>query len=94
MTTPNVVTGTFTGTGVSASLMLERHFNISINGGSGTVQIQRSFDDGSTFRKVKEYTADIEETGIEPEGGIYYRLECTAFTSGTISYRLAQTPPT
>ena len=86
----------FTGTANGTGVMLEKHFNLSVSGTFvGTVAIQRSYTGKTgTYHTIKAYTVPIEETGIEPEGGVYYRMACTAFTSGTIVTRLGQTPPT
>ena len=92
MTTPTKVTGSFATTANSGQIQLEKHFNLSLSGTfSATVIIQRSFDGGSTWKDIKSYTAAIEETGIEPESDVFYRLSCTHST-GTVTYRLAQTP--
>lgn len=96
MTVPRTpLTDSLTATGATASIDLGGHFNLSISGltaGSGTIQLQRSFDSGSNWKVVKSYTADIEETGIEPEIGLIYRLECTVFSSGTFLVRLSFDP--
>lgn len=94
-----VVSGTFTGTGASGSFLAnpraEVHrtaqFNISLSGfGTATVQLQRSFDGGTTWFTVKSYTADVSEVGDEPEASVLYRLNCSAYTAGTITYRLSR----
>lgn len=54
-------------------------FNISIYTPSGavgslggtTVTVQRSFNGGTTWLDVKQYTATAEEYGFEPEGATY-----------------------
>ena len=82
--------GSFAATGTSSSFSSRAGFNISLAGfGSATVQLQRSFDDGTTWRVVKTYTANVEERCDDPEVGVFYRFECTAYTSGTIVYRLS-----
>lgn len=63
---------------------------------SATVQIERSFD-GSTWHAVSKdvdgtaasYTAGFSLVVAEPELGVRYRINCTAFTSGTINYRIS-----
>lgn len=81
----------FTATGQSMGVAIRHDFNLSLSGfGTATISLERSFDEGSTWKSVKEYTADIEERGFEPEDGILYRLNCTAYTSGTIMYRVSQ----
>jgi len=95
-----VVAGTFVATGASAHLTIETgdrrasaEFNILLAGaGAGdTVQLERSFDGGSTFYLVKEYDAiDANEVGAEPETGVLYRLNCTALAvAGPVTYRLS-----
>ena len=63
----------------------------------GTVQMQRSFDNGATWLPLtsggaatKSFTAPASEMWTEVEQGVAYRLQCTAYTSGTINYRLSQ----
>ena len=52
---------------------------------SGTVTLQRSFDNGSTWRDVATYTADAEKSIDVPVDGIFYRLGVKTgdYTSGT-----------
>lgn len=85
------VTGSFTATGQSSQIGLRGNFNISLSGfGTATVALQRSFDDGSSWKTVEEFTADAEQYGFEPEAGVVYRFNCSAYTSGTIAYRLSK----
>ncbi len=68
-------------------------FNLSISGTwTGTVTVQRSFDSGSTWLDVMTKTANTEEYGTEPEGGIQYRagIKTGDFGSGTAVIRLSQ----
>jgi hypothetical protein len=70
---------------------------------SGTVQLERSFDGGNTWivcnigatGTLAQWTGatvgPISITFGEPEKNVLYRLNCTAFTSGTINYRISQT---
>ena len=68
---------------------------------SATIQLERSFDGGNTW-----IVCNIGSTGTlaqwntgtpvslafgEPEKNVLYRLNCTAYTSGTINYRFSQT---
>ncbi len=76
---------------------------------AGTVDVERSFDGGSTWLMCNigglgagatyvlgsQATAPIA-TPIsfvigEPEAGMLYRLNCLAYTSGTINYRISGT---
>ena len=65
---------------------------------SGTVQLERSFDGGATFVPVSEdttgtaasYTAAFNGQIYEAEHQIFYRWNCTAYSSGNINYRISQ----
>ena len=86
------VTGTFGATGASNGFVTAKGFNISVSGTyAGTIQIQRSFDQGVTWLNVLELTAnqEVERRVDDPEVGVYWRLECTAYTSGTATYRIS-----
>lgn len=86
-----LLNGSFTGTGASSSVTIHGCFNLSLSGfGSATVAVERSFDDGSTWVSVESFTADAERIGREPENRVEYRLNCTAYTSGTINYRISK----
>ena len=98
---PTVVSGSFTGTGSSSAAMFFRRFNVSLWGTFvGTVILERSFDGGTTFLPcaidaagdANAYTAPMSIVAAEPEPGVYYRLRCSAFTSGTINYRMSAGP--
>lgn len=94
------VSGTFTATGQSAEFIAKGRVSILIDGGDGVVSIERSFDDGVTWFIISRdsagnpatyATATLGFNGFvdEPEfGGIRYRLNCTTFTTGTITYRI------
>lgn len=92
------VTGTFTATGQSASFtpVPGRAFNPSLWGTFvATMALERSFNEGSTWLPVSQYGAAITFTGpmsesaLETEVGVIYRWNCTAYTSGTVNYRLS-----
>lgn len=66
----------------------------------GTVQLERSFDGGLTFIPVSltnkgdavaKWTANVSTSFMEPERGVLYRLNCIAYTSGGLNYRLSGT---
>lgn len=100
----NVITGSFTATGQSASFapfsqpVPPRDFNVSLWGTfSATVQLERSLDNGSTWLPITAagtqlyvWTTPASEVVEEPEASVIYRLNCTAFTSGTVNYRISQ----
>lgn len=70
---------------------------------NATIQLQRSFDGGTTWfvcgiggsGQGAIYVGstlagqNVSFVAAEPERGVYYRLACTAFTSGTINYRIS-----
>lgn len=87
----NSVTGTFAATGVSAALpVIGGAFNVSLAGTFvGTVVLQRSFDQGATWKDVVSWTAPVETSRTEIEDKVQYRYNCTAYTSGTVTYRLS-----
>lgn len=103
------ISGDFTGTGQSATAVVFGAFNAVLWGTplggaglagtfSGTVQIERSMDNGTTWVVVATdgtgtlavYTTPVSVAGLEPEPGVLYRFDCTTYTSGTINYRLSQ----
>jgi hypothetical protein len=68
-------------------------FNLSIAGTfAATVTVQRSFDQGSTWRDVDTFTAPIETYGVDPEPVVVYRagVKTGDFTSGTVSIRIGR----
>ena len=84
-----------TGTGASASVFEDTGF-------TATVRVEKSYDGGVTWLAANEpgtvtaasFTAQASMEMFEPELGVYYRLNCTAYTSGTINYRISASPPT
>ena len=68
---------------------------------SATTQIERSFDGGQTWLlcnvggsgSLAQYTAGtpLSLSFGEPEMAVQYRVNCIAFTSGTINYRMSTT---
>ncbi len=74
-------------------------FNAQLSGTFvATMQLQRSTDGGTTYiplsvdnaGNANSYTAPMSLPCFEPEAGVLYRWTCTAFTSGTINYRISQ----
>lgn len=94
------VSGTFVATGQSATFIpiAGRAFNISLWGTFvATVQLERSFDGGTTWlpltaagTQLYVWTAPASELAQDDEYGVRYRLNCTAYTSGTVNYRISQ----
>jgi len=77
----------------SDGLYVVGDFNLSISGTFvATVTVQRSFDQGSTWRDVDTFTAPIETAGSDPEPVVVYRagVKTGDFTSGTASIRIGR----
>ena len=85
------VSGTFTATGSSAG---QNHSGggllaLSISGTFvATVVLQRSLDGGSTYQDIESYTAPAEVNVEAANQSVLYRLNCSAYTSGTATYYL------
>lgn len=106
-----VVSGQFTtaiGAAKSASFQCWGGFNLCIYGSggpngswSGSVQLERSFDGGTTWivcgiggagaQAVWTTGTDVSIVVGEPEKGVLYRLNCTAISEGPINYRFSTT---
>lgn len=77
----------------SDGLYVVGDFNLSISGTFvGTITVQRSFDQGSTWRDVDTFTAPIETAGSDPEPVVVYRagIKTGEYTSGTASIRIGR----
>lgn len=86
----SLLSGTITGTGTTANTQMWGKFNLSLTGfGAATVSLERSIDGGVNWGTVESFTADAEKIG-ECADSAKFRLNCTAYTSGTISYRLSK----
>jgi hypothetical protein len=70
-----------------------RPFNLSVSGTwAGTVTLQRSFNNGSTWMDVYSTTGNVETVVDNVESGVLWRLGIKSgnFTSGTAVCRLSQ----
>lgn len=74
-------------------------FNIKLWGTfDATVKLEKSDDGGVSWQVVSRdvtgteasYTAPIALGVYEPEHNVMYRWNCTAYTSGTVNYRISQ----
>ena len=96
-----ILSGTFTSTAQSNAIAAFGRVNLLIEGGIGTVALEKSFDNGTSWLVVSK-NSDGEQASYttasnvafngsftEPESGIQYRLNCTAYTSGSINYRIS-----
>ena len=93
-----VASGTLTGLAdAGTAIMLRGNFNISVWGTFvATVELERSFDGGTTWIRVTfsdggalTYKAPASAVWSEAEYGVLFRLRCTAYTSGSINWRLS-----
>lgn len=81
----SLVTGSFTGTGQSDTLVATAA-DVSISGGaSATVAIQRRI--GGNWVTIESVTGDGERV-VDNATGLELRLNCTAYTSGTVTYAM------
>ena len=83
------ISGIFSSAVPSSKYSLIGDYTLSISGTFvATIDFERSFDDGATWHIVESYTAPTE-SNIEARGhGIDYRLNCSAYTSGSALYRI------
>lgn len=89
--TSGMVSGSFAATGQSLSWGGTGIGTLSLSGfGVGTVSLDRSFDAGVTWVVVESFTADAEKNIENPSSDVEYRLNCSAYTSGTIVYKLGR----
>lgn len=96
-----LLSGAFTATGQSASIILRGPFNFSIwDTFVATLSLERSFDGGTTWMNVTRndgsanaFTAPVSMSVPGDDSGeadVLYRLNCSAYTSGTARYRISQ----
>lgn len=97
-------TGSFAATGNGADFVANSgnynnaaQFNVTVYGVFvGTIVLEATFD-GTNYVPVNRYctgnavsyTAPANEVLPAPEGGVKYRLRCSAYTSGTANWRLS-----
>lgn len=94
------ISGTFAATGQSTAFVpfAGRAANISIWGTFvASLQLKRSFDGGTTLLPLTAagttlyaWSSPISESFEDDEAGVQYYLVCTAYTSGTVNYRISQ----
>lgn len=89
--------GLLTSTGYGDGVFVLGEFNASLSGTFvATLQIVRSYDSGATWKPLTalgtsfSFTGPCEEIFEESEPGVMYAWQCTAYTSGTINYRISQ----
>lgn len=73
-------------------------YNVAITGTFvAMLQLERSFDGGTTYAPLSgstigttaTFTAPTTFVGNETERGVLYRVNCTAYTSGTANVRIS-----
>ena len=85
------ISGSFAGTGSSKAVHLFRHFNLSLRysqNAVATIELQRSFDSGTTWETTDTFTSSISTIALEPEKNVQYRINCSVHSAGTVDYRL------
>ena len=87
------VSGTLTdeGTSSSATVRCGQSYDFTTHGTwEGTVKVQRSYDDGSTWKDVLVYSSKSDRNASFPEteeiDDAIYRVAMTSYTSGNVSY--------
>jgi len=85
------ITGTFAATGQSARLNGSKDglTLVLADFGVGTIALEASWDGGATWEPYSSYTADTGAVVDSKSDEIVWRLNCTAYTSGTLKYCLA-----
>lgn len=79
--------GTFTGVGAAASIPTAAKFPVAVKDlNGGTVIPQYSWDKGVTWFNADPITSDSIQTAESHRKGAEFRLYCSVFVSGTISY--------
>jgi hypothetical protein len=93
------VDGIFSGVSAGGGIaIIPGTFNITLSGAFvATVVLERSFDGGSTWFGATlvddtpiSWQVRVSTWWSEPESNVMFRLRCTAFTSGSIGWRLSQ----
>jgi hypothetical protein len=101
----NQYSAALTATGVSGGFValedtdnMDGRFNFSVWGTFvGTFRVLRSFDGGTTKLPCTDsagaavtFSGPLTIVMIEPENGVTYYIEVTAYTSGSIFYRFSK----
>lgn len=94
------LTASFTATGAGQAISIKHleYMDYSVSGTFvGTVQLQRSFTNGSTWEVVLSATGAVSDNlkvENKSQGSTLYRWVCSAFTSGTIVTTLSDNSAT
>ena len=98
VTAGQVLAGSFTATGAGASMTLLGAFAVTVYGAFvGSTRLECSFDGGTTWIPVSDesggdvaFTVPGQATREQTESSVLYRMNCTAYTSGTINWKITQ----
>lgn len=95
-------TGTFTPSGATG-VAIQGWANLTLGGTSpvGTLKLEKSYDNGSSWFDVSQDVAgtlaawalnstEVSVQFYEPELNVLFRVNCTAYTSGTLTSRISQ----
>ena len=92
-----LVQGQLAAVGMSDPIRVKGVFNVAVTGEfEATYQVVRSFDNGLTYHPLTalggafSFSAPAQEMFDEPERVALYAIECTAYDSGVIVYRISQ----
>lgn len=95
--TPSVTSFTATGQSTPVGLNGQFNFGLAFSGAVATVSLKRKLPGEAGYSIVTygdgtalTFTADVNSTWVEPENDALYEWDCTAYTSGTVTARLAQ----
>lgn len=95
------VTGEFTNAGQTSPAFTPiagRGFNITISGAtvSASIRLERSFGSNAWHPitangvAIMVFSTPISEQWSDDETGVQYRLACTSYTTGPVTYRISQ----
>jgi hypothetical protein len=93
-----VAAGTLSAAQAAPSISMQGNFNITLYGTfAATIAPERSFDGGTTWLQLSfsdgtpvQISAPASTSWSESEAGVLYRLRCSSYTSGTITWRISQ----
>lgn len=89
------VTSTFTATGFSSTIFVPAGQKLRIqllNTFVGTVKVWVSYDAGSSYQLESTNTATLVKLTDAQLRNATYKLECSAYTSGTVTYSMDSVP--
>lgn len=92
-----VLEGALLAVDASPGVALAGWFNITLTGAFvATLRLEQSFDGGANYSPLTyidgtalSWSGPISTPYEAIEAGVLYRIGCTAYTSGTVNYRLS-----